>query len=694
MNDETRDIDDTSTNIPVEYDTSEIERTVKLSNEVLQKAVMHANHSDADKTSTNVTTTFFTFNRTSVFSNIFEKKRNVEAEISSKVQETHIGIANEHAPRVDSGNLHRLEDAFEIIGKIGDGGQGIVYTAADRSLGRVVALKSLHKDLCKDKNAREHFISEAKITAQLDYPGIVPVYSLNDDADDGLHMAMKFINGETMADYLKNIRNQYSKDGVFQFDENSSIRKRLEIFLHVCDAIAYAHSRNVMHCDLKPENIMLGKYNDSYIMDWGISRLINDPMYDAEKWKKPNSVSGTPRYLSPEAVNGIYTDERADIYTLGLILFEIVFLKVAYNGKSTQEVIAKIKNNFMEKPVHAYGIAVDKDLKAIIAKATAFDRNSRYQSVTDMADDIRAYLANEETTARPDRFFGKIFRFAQHHIKMLLIFTLSCLLIGGSALAYSIYQRNSQVRFMLQREVALSEAYSNALQVANMIEMQMNHISSTLKILSSYMGFLMEKNIENELDGSKYFFVPQEEKNTDIAKDIVFSEACNRYVTLDRMSFNHSSGNLSPESERLIKQMHVLQNSFKEDLLYGDVFRFAASANDEEEAKKYFYENGSPILWFYCGFENGLYFNMPGFLNHPKDYDPRLRPWYIDGTRGKKAGDVIWGPARTGVISTQEARQEASAILRLFTQTKADTLNRPKKEERYGWQAEVTGKPE
>ncbi len=662
-------VNDSEPEITIKLDTIELERTMRLSDKELQKAVRQANQAHDDDNSQGNTTSIFTLGKTSAFSMIFDKKRDVDDDLARTADRTGTEEKNIEDLKENDVLLHSVEDSFEIISKIGEGGQGIVSTAADRSLGRIVALKSLHSKLNKKHDSREHFIAEAKITAQLDYPGIVPVYSLNGDKSGGLHLAMKFINGENLADYLERIRKQYKSEGINKFNESHSLRKRIEIFLRTCDAVSYAHSRNVMHCDLKPENIMLGQHNDSYIMDWGIARLIDDPAYNPDTWTRPNSISGTPRYLAPEAVEGIYTDERIDIYALGLILFECVYLKSAYSGKSAKDVIAKIKNEQTAKFTHAFNVPVSKDLRAIIRKAIAHNREKRYQTVNELADDIRSYLANEETIARPDNFFTKIYRFSQRHIKILLILGLFWLLIAGAAVSYSVYRENQRANFILQRDVALSEAYSKALYVSGLIELQMHHVSSSLKNLSAYISFLLSHDVAAEADYSKIFWYPDEQKKEKRASDIVFSALCNKYITVNRMSFNHPDGKYDKKMFDNMRRMQTLQGLLRDEFLRGDIFRDKSSVDrmSEKEAEKYFYQNGSPKLWIHCGFEDGLYFCMPGYLDQPDKYDPRTRMWYIAAANKTPFDDVIWSKPYVDAVSK---RLTLTASLPIFVNKK------------------------
>ncbi|MBQ6353248.1 MAG: protein kinase, partial [Lentisphaeria bacterium] len=155
----------------------------------------------------------------------------------------------------DSEMFPPLENAFERGEELGAGGQAKLYRGFDLHLRRQAAVKSLRPEQCKVPELREKFISEAMITAQLDHPAIVPVYSIHRDRDNRLHLAMKLVNGRPFQKYLGDLVRHYDRDGFSAREEKRSLDYRLEVFLAVCDALEYAHNRNIMHCDLKPENI-------------------------------------------------------------------------------------------------------------------------------------------------------------------------------------------------------------------------------------------------------------------------------------------------------------------------------------------------------------------------------------------------------------------------------------------------------
>ena len=167
--------------------------------------------------------------------------------------------------------LEKSGKRYQIKKMIAEGGFGRIFLAKDLVLGRDVIIKSLKEEHLARAGSIEKFISEAKLNAQLDHPAIVPIFSLDTDSQDGLHLAMQLINGITLKEYLRQCRekNARSKTSSRRFER--ALQTRLEGFLKVCDAIEYCHRRGIVHCDLKPENIMLGQNGVVYVMDWGIA---------------------------------------------------------------------------------------------------------------------------------------------------------------------------------------------------------------------------------------------------------------------------------------------------------------------------------------------------------------------------------------------------------------------------------------
>ena len=336
---------------------------------------------------------------------VSEAKKDIEDFVSGLDINPYISLDLDVSSTLES-TLDDVSAKYAMLTEFAQGGTATLSIARDRNLRRLVAVKSLKKDAENLQERLKSFVTEAKVTAQLDHPGIIPIYGLSRDADDGIHLVMKLVAGKTLREYLRNIVMNYRIRGVDAFDPTVQLRTRLEIFLHVCDTIAYAHHRNVLHRDLKPENIMIGKYREVYVMDWGLATVVSkDDIRPSE-----NQISGTPRYLSPELLRDDPLDLRSDIFTLGLILQEIVTLQYAVNGNDEVEFLDHILSGKLEPIVHLFGRKIDKTLKAIIRKATAHDAKDRYQTADDLAEDLRRYMGGFAVSVKPENMWDKFIR--------------------------------------------------------------------------------------------------------------------------------------------------------------------------------------------------------------------------------------------------------------------------------------------
>ena len=320
--------------------------------------------------------------------------------------------------------LDKSGNRYKLLKVIAEGGFGRIFLAEDLILGRLVVIKSLKEShLAKTESVRK-FISEAKLTSQLDHPAIVPLFSLDTDSADGLHLAMQLINGITLKESLKQAR---ACRPVYGRQYERSLQPRLESFLKVCDAIEYCHSRGIIHCDLKPDNIMLGRHGEVYVMDWGIACPTGT--------ERKEHLDGTPAYMAPETLLDGTTDPKTDVFALGMILNELVTLRSPVSGASAREVIKKITSGQFEpsRPLHSKQ-HISPALRAIIEKARAVDPADRYPSARELALDIRRYLFNEEVSARPDSLLQKFMRFMYRH-RYATLLTMAAILCASAVMA-------------------------------------------------------------------------------------------------------------------------------------------------------------------------------------------------------------------------------------------------------------------
>ncbi|MBQ9788600.1 MAG: protein kinase [Lentisphaeria bacterium] len=426
--------------------------------------------------------------RSNIFSRFFKKRKNIDDFIKHEIISTDLIEVEKN--ELDQGDLNDVNKNYNFVYKFAEGGQGLVYSAIDKTLGRLVAIKTLRSEFAGNEKYRKNFISEAKITAQLDHPGIVPVYSLNSDENSNLFMAMKLVHGQSLDEYLNKIIFNYQSEGIDSFDEEKSLRSRLEIILDVCDALAYAHSKNIMHCDLKGENIMIGEFHEVFVTDWGFARFIVDNEFNQANWQKPDKLVGTPGYLSPEAIKGEYTDQRADIFSIGAVLFKLVFLKNAFDGQSADEIISKIHEGKHASFKHKFNFRVSRDLIAVIKKALANNPKHRYQKISALAEDIRKYLNFHAVSARSDNFLSKFIRWSKRHTAFVIIIAFLGIAAAFVSLSYNYliqkfimprqHQLENQELIELVNSIRKLENSSNAIHNLGNSMQQIANISALL----------------------------------------------------------------------------------------------------------------------------------------------------------------------------------------------------------------------
>jgi serine/threonine-protein kinase len=347
------------------------------------------------------------------------------------------------------------------------GGMGQVWVARDRSLGRQIALKELRPDQKDNSVILSRFLYEARITAQLEHPGIVPVYELGGGSIP--FYTMRFVKGRTLSEAASS----YHKERLAGTADSLRQVNLLNAFLGVCHAVAYAHSRGVIHRDLKGQNVVLGDFGEVIVLDWGIAKEIgpittappapegnvvasfrlggSDNASHASVLEKgtldPNETSplgssesdasvkrlrsesgagsegtmqgqllGTPAFMAPEQANGLLDqiDQRTDVYGLGAVLYEVLTGTPPFDGKKTTEILRRVREE-PPKPPRELNPTLDLALQAICLKALSKRREQRYTSATEMAQDVQRYLADQPVHACPDPWTRRALRWARRH---------------------------------------------------------------------------------------------------------------------------------------------------------------------------------------------------------------------------------------------------------------------------------------
>ncbi len=276
-----------------------------------------------------------------------------------------------------------------VYNELGRGGMGRIHPATDRNLLRHVALKRLDAELAQEPMYRDGFVAEAQITGQLEHPNIVPVHELA-ISDLGVpYFTMKLVQGRTFDAWLR--------DPNYPLGCTERLQEGLEIFLKVCDAVAYAHHRGVIHRDLKPENVMVADFGQVYLMDWGLARLTKTRPASGEysQMEAPGPV-GTPMYMAPEQARGnpAEMDERSDVFGLGAILYEIISGDVPYGSKCPPHRVLASAQAGRIIPVDqvAVGLGIAKPIRDIVMRAIQPRPADRYQTVVELQRDVRGFL--------------------------------------------------------------------------------------------------------------------------------------------------------------------------------------------------------------------------------------------------------------------------------------------------------------
>ena len=288
---------------------------------------------------------------------------------------------------------------YDIIRLIGKGGMGEIFLAKDPVCEREVALKQILRKLIHYPTIRKRFLSEAKIAAQLAHPSIIPIYSLHID-ENQIYYTMPYVEGETLKQILKTTREK-EKAGDAPHPIGSSIPSLIRLFLNVCQAIHYTHTKGFLHRDLKPENIIVGQFGEVMILDWGIALPIGieeEEITSIEatlphELTKPGKVVGTVGYMAPERAIGQSATIQTDIYSLGIILYQILTLRLPFIRPSLRDFRKQMKH---EQWIEPQEVAPYRDiptqLSHIAKKSLSPNPTKRYQSVHEMIEQLESYI--------------------------------------------------------------------------------------------------------------------------------------------------------------------------------------------------------------------------------------------------------------------------------------------------------------
>ena len=294
-------------------------------------------------------------------------------------------------PELIYDELSSTETRYANFEEIASGGMKTIYAVDDIHGDRKLAMALLHEG--SDTKNIEPFLREARLTARLDHPNIIKIHDIGLNEEQKPFFTMDLKCGDTLSQILKKVKN---------------LHELLVIFLKVCDAISYAHSKGVIHLDLKPENIQIGEFGEVLVCDWGLGKVIDDDKFSEDHSSGSyilnnatmhGHIKGTPGFMAPEQVSGETKNSQTDIFSLGAILYNILTKKKPFRG-SVETVLKQTIDSAPTKPTAiSPKLKIPESLEAVVMKAMALKPEDRYQKVQDLSKEIRAYLSGFATQA-------------------------------------------------------------------------------------------------------------------------------------------------------------------------------------------------------------------------------------------------------------------------------------------------------
>ncbi len=340
------------------------------------------------------------------------------------------------------------EGRYLMKREFGRGGMSSVWLALDRHVGREVAFKQLlpqHARASQDPakaTLQQRFVNEARITGQLEHPNIVPVYEVGRRPDGATYYTLKLVKGKTLTEALKGCKDLRERVGL------------LPNFIALCQAIAYAHKRTVIHRDLKPDNVMVGEFGETVVLDWGLARFLDKPDAKDESLAstQEGDVMGTPAYMSPEQALGAndQVDTQSDVWSLGAVLFEILTGRPPFQGRNLMQMLMMVAKEPPPK-VRSLEPKVPPELAAVVEKALTREKRNRYRSATELLNDVEAWRTGGRVSVFKYTAAQSVARWVRKNRYVVLTAALVLLAVVGGA-----------VRVWMENQVArrnLAQAY-------------------------------------------------------------------------------------------------------------------------------------------------------------------------------------------------------------------------------------------
>jgi eukaryotic-like serine/threonine-protein kinase len=352
-------------------------------------------------------------------------RQSLAAVADPDVRQSLAGIAPAlgHVTLATTAYVPESRDRYTLSRLHATGGIGRVWLAHDPSLGRDVALKELRPETAGNSAVWARFLKEAQITGQLEHPGIVPIYEVGKRPDDQAPFyTMRFVRGRTLAEAVAGYHRKRAEGQAGPLE----LRELLGAFVGVCNAVAYAHSRGVLHRDLKPQNVVLGDFGEVIVLDWGLARRMDRAEADSDlpevsalgaaAGTMQGQVLGTPAYMAPEQADGRVDQlgPATDVYGLGAVLYEVLAGRPPFAGADTAVVLRQVVNEPPARP-GTLAAGTPRALEAVCLKALAKKPAARYPAAKALAAEVQRWLADEPPSAYREPWAARAGRWTRRH---------------------------------------------------------------------------------------------------------------------------------------------------------------------------------------------------------------------------------------------------------------------------------------
>lgn len=519
------------------------------------------------------------------------------------------------------------KDKYSIIDSVDEGGMKKILKVEDSDTTRTLAMAVI-KDQKLNSRAAERFIYEARITALLQHPNIVPVHDIGLNSNGEPYFTMKLISGENLMKILNKLER-----GDSEYVKNFPLSELLIIFLKSCDALSYAHANDVIHLDLKPDNIQVSAFGEVLVVDWGLAKILHNPFDDNEDFEEiidsvdltlNGFIKGTPGYMAPEQALGNNQEKTklTDVYSLGAILYSILTLKKPFEEKNLEELCKKTILGDLEPPrTRAPERNIPQALEAVCLKAMSPDSKDRYQSVDELRKEIFAYREGFSTKAEEAGHFTELKLLIKRHKAIA-----SLILIGFFISTLFIVKLMKNEKTILNTVSRLEQEKSEKISVSKLAaprilkecKEQIDNLEFDKALKSAQLSVELDHEFQEawELKGRLHFGKQEFEKARE-AFNIIGTEQSLHYTSLlDKFDKRFE---LLKDNEvlSLIEELHTLDSN---DHITIQVFKSLNNLNRPITEKISLVSKALDVLnntdtsyQFTCHFRNG---NLDMILNN------------------------------------------------------------------------------